>query len=116
MTGDTRALATTYLQSWQDKDFTTMRSTIADDVTFRGTLGAADGIEECMKGVQGLAAIMTGITIHQMVVEGADVMTWYDLETSVAPPCATVNWSHVESGKITAIRAVFDPRALVNAT
>jgi len=110
---DPRTLATTYLRAWQDKDFSTLRSLLADGVTFRGTLGSADGADECLAGMRRLAEIISSIEVTAMVVEGPDVMTWYDLHTTVAPPCPTVNWSHVEDGKITAIRAVFDPRELV---
>ena len=40
-------------------------------------------------------------------------MTWYDLLTGNAPPAPTVNWMHVEDGKIAQIRATFDPRAIL---
>jgi len=113
MGSDPRALATAYFQSWQERDFASLRSLLADDVTFRGTLGTADGIDTCMEGLTRLATIITDIDIRGMVVEGSDVMTWYELHTSVAPPCPTVNWSHVDAGKIAAIRAVFDPRDLI---
>ena len=38
-----------------------------------------------------------------------------DLHTKVAPPGPTVNWSHVEDGKITTIRVTFDARELAAA-
>ena len=41
-------------------------------------------------------------------------MTRYDLHTNQAPSCPTANWMHTENGKITEIRAVFDPRPLVS--
>lgn len=107
---DPRSLATTYFQSWQQHDAETLRSVLAEDVTFAGVFGTATGIEECLQGLRGMTRWMTGIDIVQMVVEGPDVMTWYDLRTSVAPPTPTVNWSRVEDGRIVAIRAVFDPR------
>lgn len=113
MATDPRTLATTYLQAWQEQDFGTLRSLLADDVTFRGTLGSANGADECLEGMRGLAKIISSIDVVQLVAAGPDVMTWYDLRTTVAPPCPTVNWSHVEDGKITAIRAVFDPRELI---
>jgi hypothetical protein len=31
----------------------------------------------------------------------------------VAPPTPAANWSHIENGKITRIRATFDPREIV---
>jgi ketosteroid isomerase-like protein len=113
MSNDPRTLATTYFRAWQERDFATLRSILAPDVTFRGTLGTADGAEQCVEGMAGLAKVISGIEISAMAVAGADVMTWYELRTTVAPPCPTVNWSHVEDGKITRIRAVFDPRDLL---
>jgi limonene-1,2-epoxide hydrolase len=113
MTRDPRALATTYLTSWQAGDFDTLRGILAEHVTFRGVLGDTDGIEETIAGLQGMARIVTEFRVQRMVVEGPDVMTWYDLHNTVTDPVPTVNWSSVEDGRITAIRAVFDPRALL---
>jgi hypothetical protein len=50
--------------------------------------------------------------VQKRFVDGPDVLTWFDLHTSVAPPYPTANWSHVENGKITRIRVAFDPRPL----
>jgi hypothetical protein len=43
------------------------------------------------------------------------VVTWYDLHTRVAPPAAVAEWSHVEDGKITMVRVVFDARPFAAA-
>jgi hypothetical protein len=59
-----------------------------------------------------MAQIVENIVIHKMFVDGPDVLTWFDLHTSVAEPAPTANWSHVESGKITRIRVTFDARPL----
>jgi hypothetical protein len=64
-------------------------------------------------GLQGMTKIMTGLQITRMVVDGPDVMTWYDLLTGNAPPAPTVNWMHVEDGKIAQIRTTFDPGAIL---
>lgn len=50
--------------------------------------------------------------MQRRFVDGADVLTRFDLHTSGAPPCPTVKWSHVQDGKITASRVTFDPRPL----
>ncbi len=110
MSADPRTVASTYFRSWQAKDFDTLRSLLADDVTFRGPLGTADGIEECMQGLQGMSQMITDVEIEQIWVDGPDVITWYELHTNVAEPAPTANWSRVEDGKITAIRATFDAR------
>jgi ketosteroid isomerase-like protein len=110
VSADPREVATTYFRSWQDKDFDTLRSLLADDVTFRGPFGTADGVEECMRGLQGMAPMITRIHVRKIWVEGLDVITWYDLHTTAAQPAPTANWSHLENGRITAIRATFDAR------
>jgi hypothetical protein len=115
MTTDPRTLAATYFKAWKAKDFPSLRSVLADTATFRGPLGSADDAETCMQGLQGMAQIITDIVIHKTFVDGDDVLTWFDLHTSIAPPCPTANWSHVEKGKIAAIRVTFDARELAAA-
>jgi hypothetical protein len=112
---DPRTLAATYFQAWKAKDFARLRSVLADNATFRGPLGTADDAETCMHGLQAMAQIITDIVIRKTFVDGDDVLTWFDLHTSVAPPCPTANWSHVENGKIASIRVTFDARDLAAA-
>lgn len=102
----------TYFESWKAKDFDRLRSVLADDATFRGPLGSADDADSCLEGLKGMSQILTDITIHKTFVEGPDVLTWFDLHTTVAPPAATANWSHVENEKIKRIRVTFDARPL----
>lgn len=92
-----------------------LRSVLADDVTFRGPLGTADDAESCLRGLRGMAEITTGIVVEHRWVDGPDVLTWFELHTILAAPCATVNWSHIENGKIKAIRVTFDARELAAA-
>jgi hypothetical protein len=39
-------------------------------------------------------------------------ITWFELHTADTGPLPTVNWRHVENGRITSIRVTFDPRPL----
>jgi ketosteroid isomerase-like protein len=112
MSTDPRTLARTYFEAWRTKDFDRLRSVLADDVTFRGPLGTADGIDECLQGLRGMAQMMTGLEIKVMAVDGDDVITWFDLSTEAVGGIPTANWSHVQDGKIAAIRAAFDAREL----
>ncbi len=50
--------------------------------------------------------------IPKTFADGLDVLTWFDLHTTQTAPLPTVNWRHVENGKITWIRVTFDPRPL----
>ena len=107
-------IAATYFDAWKAKDFDRLRSVLADDATFRGPLGSADDGDACLQGLKGMSEIVTDIVVHKRFVDGPDVLTWFDLHTTVAPPAATANWSHVEDGKITRIRVVFDPRPILD--
>ncbi len=114
-TADPREVARTYFHSWQARDFDTLRSVLADDVTFAGPLGTASGADGCLAGLRRMAEILQEIVVHHVFVDGPDVLTWFDLHTAIAPPAPTANWSRVENGKITAIRVTFDARALAEA-
>lgn len=105
-------IAESYFNAWKAKDWRTLRSVLADDVSFRGPLASLEDAESCLGGLQGMSEIMTDVVIQKMWVDGPDVLTWFDLHTSVAPPAPTANWSHVEDGKITAIQVTFDARPL----
>ena len=52
-------VAATYFDAWLGKDFDTLRAALADDVTFRGPLGQADGADECLAGLRGLRELIT---------------------------------------------------------
>jgi SnoaL-like domain len=110
MTDDPGRLAATYFRAWKEHDWSTLRSLLADDVTFRGPLASIDGAEGCVEGLKGMAQILTDVVVHKRFIDGPDVLTWFDLHTSVAPAAPTANWTHVEHGKITAIRVTFDAR------
>ena len=115
MSVDPASLAAAYFDSWKAKDFDTLRSLLSDDATFRGPLGTAANAEECIAGLRGLRQILTDVVIHKMLADQHDVMTWFDLHTSVAPPAPVVNWMHCVDGKVRAIRVTFDPRELIAA-
>ena len=108
-----RSIARIYFDAWRSRDFDRLRSILADDVIFRGPLGTTDGVDATIAGLRAMAEnVMRDIDISLMAVDGPDVLTWYDLHTSTTEPLPTVNWSHVEDGLISRIRAVFDPRPL----
>src|SRR6185437_4068189 len=82
---DAGAIAEAYFSAWLANDWERLRSLLADDVAFRGPLASIDGADECVDGMRGLAKILTDIRVHRRFVDGPDVLTWFDLHTSVAP-------------------------------
>jgi hypothetical protein len=111
---DAAAAAATYFEAWQARDFARLRSVLADDVDFAGPLGKVKGAEGCQKGIEGMSKIMTSIEVRKVFENGSDVLTWFDLATSVADTVPVANWMHVEDGKITRIRVAFDARGIAN--
>jgi hypothetical protein len=110
------AAAATYFDAWRARDFTRLRSVLADDVDFAGPLAQVRGADDCLRGLQGMAQIMTGLEVRKVFRDGSDVLTWFDLSTSVADTVPVANWMHVEDGKITRIRVAFDPRGIVGGS
>jgi hypothetical protein len=112
MSDGAREAAQTYFAAWQARDFDQLRSVLADDATNRGPLGAANTGQECLDDLRDMARIVTGLNVNKVFTDGPDVLTWYDLHTLSASPTPAATWMHVEDGKITRIRTVFDPREL----
>ena len=103
-----------YFETWNARDFDAFEAQLGEDITFAGPLGTATGPAECRRGIEGLAAMMDRVQVAAMVADGPDVITWFELHTTIAEPTPVANWSHVENGKITQIRVTFDPRGLVS--
>lgn len=82
MTKDARTVAVTYFSAWKQKDLTTLRSLLADDITFRGPLASLDDADSCVEGLQGMSQIMSDIVVQKTFVDGPNVLTWFDC----APP------------------------------
>jgi ketosteroid isomerase-like protein len=113
---DAAATAATYFDAWQARDFARRRSVLADDVEFAGPLARVKGSDDCLRGLRGMAQIMTGLEVRKVFRDGPDVLTWFDLATSVAETVPVANWMHVEDGKITRIRVAFDARGIANGS
>jgi hypothetical protein len=116
MPEDIKVVAQTYFESWKNEDFDTLRSILADDVTFAGPLGQASNADECIAGLTNMAKIKTDIVVRTMCADGDDVITWFDLHTATTDPLPVANWSHVTESKITRIRVTFDPRPILPPT
>ena len=113
---DARTTAATYFDAWKARDFGRLRSVLDDDVDFAGPLARVRGGDECLRGLQGMAQIMTGLEVRKVFHDEPEVLTWFDLATSVAETVPVANWMHVEDGKITQIRVAFDARGIAGGS
>ena len=113
---DAATVAATYFEAWRDRDFARLRSVLADDVAFVGPLASVQGAEVCLKGLEGMSRIMTGLDVRKVFTDGADVLTWFDLSTTVTDPVPVANWMHIANNKIDRIRVAFDARGIASGS
>jgi hypothetical protein len=102
--------ASTCLASWTSGHFELTRSLLADDVTFVGPLATTHGADAYVEGVRGMARMVRGLTLQQLLVEGDNVCIRYELDVEQVGPIPTVGWYHFRNGRIDSVQAYFDPR------
>lgn len=107
-------IAAAYFAHWKAKDFAALRTLLADDVEYAGPLARHASADACRDALAAMAHVTADLVVHQTFVAGNDVTTWFDLHTTITAPTSVANWMRVENGKITSIRAVYDPRGFVN--
>jgi ketosteroid isomerase-like protein len=102
-----------YFETWNTRAFDAFEEQLAQDMTFVGPLGTANGPAECRRGIEGLAKLMDRAEVIAMVADGPDVITWLVLHTPSADPIPAANWAQVQDDKIQRVRVTFDPRPLL---
>ena len=111
--GDPKTIATRCLAAWSSGDLSTTRVLLDDEVTFVGPLGATEGADAYIEGIQGMVKIVEKVDQHSVFGEGEDVCVIYDLITKRPEArIRTAGWYKVRDGKITSVRAFFDSRPL----
>jgi hypothetical protein len=115
MSADPATIAATYIEAWKAADVDRLRSILADDVSFRGPLAEVDGADEYAASIRGLFAATERIDVHNVWVDGEDVLTWFDLQLPGAPPTPVAQWCHVEDGRVKRVQVTFDPRGILAA-
>ena len=87
MAEDAAKVASTYFDAWKVNDFDAMEALVADDVTCVGPLARLSGVADYMEGIKGMSRIKSDLVVQKVFVDGPDVLTWFDLHTTVASPC-----------------------------
>ena len=101
------------MAAWTSGDFETVRTLVADDVSFVGAMGTTAGADEYIAGLRGLTEIVTGVDIQRVISDDDDVCVIYTLNTTSAGglPCAA--WYRFRDSKIASKQVFFDPRPIV---
>jgi SnoaL-like protein len=109
----TQQIARSYFTAWNARDFDDLAALLADDVDFAGPMGTAHGLEQAVGGLRGVRGMVDEISVSKIWTDGPDAITWFEFRRAGKDPVPTVNWSRIEDGRITRIRAAFDPRPLI---
>jgi hypothetical protein len=94
------------------RDFKTARSYLKDNVSYVSPLNSFDGVEPYIKYNESLH--LPKPDIKKVFTDGGDVCILYEMTLTTPPVTFPVSfWAHVDGGKISAIRLVFDPRPFI---
>jgi len=104
------AVVRAYLGAWEDRDFPAMRRLVADGLRFTGPIDTFDHADAHQAALRALSGSVDRIEVNRLWSDGADVLAWYTLHTTIAGPAPVAEWYQVNGGQITAITVVFDAR------
>jgi hypothetical protein len=91
------------------QDFKSARSYLKDNVSYVSPLNSFDRAEPYLKYFESLH--LPKFDIKKIFTDRDDVCLLYEVVLSTAPATVFVSlWAHVDGGKISSIRLVFDPR------
>jgi len=115
MTNDTatttnaKEIVLSCVKALNDEDFKTARKYMTEDFSFVGVLGTRNGAEAYFNDME---KMKLKYDIKKAFVDENDVCLLYDLSMSgiILFGCG---WYHVEDGKINSLKAVFDPRPVL---
>lgn len=108
-----REIVMEYLETLiERRDFKAARSYLKDDVSYVSPLNSFDRVEPYLKYNESLH--MPKPDIKKVFADGDDVCLLYEMTFGKPPVTFPVSlWAHVDDGKISSIRLVFDPRPFV---
>lgn len=95
-----------------DENFQTARGFVSDDMKYIGPFGVRDGAEAYLLEMQRLRL---KFDIQKVFVDDGDVCAFYNIAVSGVILFAC-GWFHVKAGKVSSLRATFDPRPLLAAS
>ena len=102
-----------FLQAAERRDFKSARSYLTDNMSYVSPLNSFNSAEPYLKYNESLH--LPKLDIKKVFVDGDDVCILH--ETSLPPRISstvfTSLWFHVDGGKISSLRALFDPRPFI---
>jgi len=105
-----------YHEAWTQRDMSTARSYLADDLDFQGSIDTFSSADEFIATLTGFAQMLTRVDLLQDFYTGDSAALLYDCVTnSPAGTIRTAEFFWLRDGKIATIRLVFDATILRQA-
>ena len=98
-----------FINALNDEDFTTAGEQLADGMKFDGVLGSRDSAEAYINDMK---RMKFKYNVKKLFADEDDVCLLYDINMGGAT-IFTCGWYHIEDGKISSLKVVFDPRPLL---
>jgi len=106
-----KELVMEYRAACERRDFKTSRSYLVDNVSFRGPtgMGSFDKAEPYLKYLEHLD--LPKAETKKVFADGDDVCEFHEINFEKLPaPMLVCTWIHVDGGKISSIKMLYDPR------
>ena len=105
-----------YHEAWTQRDMSTARSCLADDLDFQGSIDTFSSAEEFIVALTGFAQMLTRVDLLQEFYTHDAAALLYDCVTnSPAGTIRTAEFFGLRDGNIATIRLVFDATVLRQA-
>lgn len=108
---DARKVVLSFIDALNNHDYDGAREYLNDNMTFVGVMGARNGADAYMDD---MSRMKFEYEVKKVFVDGNDVCLFYDIDMGKAN-IFCCGWYHLESGKISTFRVVFDPRPILNS-
>jgi hypothetical protein len=112
----TADVAEKFIQSIAAGEFEVARQLLDREFSFEGPFDSFSSAEPYLAALQRLHAMVLGVEIRKVFVDGDDACVLYDLKTNGPAGTAFIcEWMRLRGGKIASVRAVFDARPFAAA-
>ncbi len=108
-TSTPRQTVLAFLKAMNTEDYETARKYTETKLSFVGVLGAREGADAYFKDME---KMKLKYDVQQVFVDGSDVCIIYNI-TMAGAKVLSCGLYHVNVGKITSIRVIFDPRPIL---
>ena len=99
-----------FLKALNEEDFDMARNLVNDNLAFRGVLGARDGADNYIADMK---KMRFKYEVLKSFEDAQEVCVWYNISMS-GKVILTAGWYQLLHDKISHIRALFDPRPLLD--